>query len=146
MGNGRLFDRWVVMTVPGDAATVALCERHGVEVRFSRVLQVDGRDFDAAYHKAAVINEGLARLDPDGWALIVDADVLLPRHFRERLAALPLEAGCLYAVAGRRVCEDRESLECGKWGRAVNREFPFRRAFGFAVFLACDAYTQLPPD
>ena len=125
LANRRHFDRWVIVTVPGDVATVGLCARHGIEVVLSRVLRADGKDLDAAYNKAAVINEGLALLDPDGWALVLDADVLLPRHFGERLEALPLEAGCLYGASGRRVCEDRESLELLRelepWDRLVGR-------------------------
>ncbi len=108
--NRRHFDRWVVVTVPGDAATAAVCARHGLEVVLSETLRADGQDFNAVDNKARAVNEGLARLDGEGWVLVLDADVLLPRDFRARLAALPLEAGCLYGAAGRRVCEERETF------------------------------------
>ena len=116
IGNRRHFDRWIVMTVPMDAATHALCERHGIECHDSALLQPDGKDFHAVYNKGAVINEGIERLletekDDAAWCVILDADVLLPRHFSERVRAMPLEAGVLYGTAGRKVCETREQFE-----------------------------------
>ena len=125
VANGRYFDRWVVVTVCEDKATRAVCARHGIEVLLSRTLRADGKDFDAATNKSRALNEGLEALDPEGWVVIVDSDVLLPRHFRERVAALPLEKGCLYAAAGRKICEDRETFEmlreCEPWDRFCDR-------------------------
>ena len=123
--NRRHFDRWIVMTVPEDRETVAVCEAHGIEWRYSQTLKPDGSDFNAAFNKSGVINEGLEALDQEAWAVIVDSDVLLPRHFRERVEALPLEKGCLYGVAGRKICEDREMFEmlreCEPWDRFCDR-------------------------
>ena len=125
VANRRHFDRWVVVTVPGDAATATLCARHGIEVVFSRTLRADGKDFNAPHNKSRALNEGLDALAPEGWAVILDSDVLLPRHFRARVEALPLEQGCLYGVAGRKICEDREMFEmlreCEPWDRFCDR-------------------------
>ena len=43
--------------------------------------------------------------------MVIDCDVYLPRDFRERRSHLPLEAGLLYGVAGRKVCDEREAFE-----------------------------------
>ncbi len=125
VANRRHFDRWVVVTVARDEATQALCAQHGIEVVVSRTLRADGKDFNAAHNKSRALNEGLDALDQEGWAVILDSDVLLPRHFRARVEALPLEEGCLYGVAGRKICEDREMFEmlreCEPWDRFCDR-------------------------
>ena len=102
--NRRHFDRWVVVTVPLDRATVEVCERHGMEVIFTKALPPDGKGIHGLWHKSALINEGLEALDQAGWVVVMDSDVSLPRDFRERLSHLPLEPGLLYGVAGRKVC------------------------------------------
>jgi hypothetical protein len=123
--NRRHFDRWIILTVREDAATRAVCARFGLECRESEVLQPDGRDFHAVTNKGRVLNEGLELLDPDAWALVLDSDVLLPRDFGERARRLPLEPGCLYATAGRKLCESREQFEmirpCEPWDRLISR-------------------------
>ena len=128
--NRRHFDRWIVLTVPLDVATHALCDRHGIECYDSALLQPDGKDFHAVSNKGTVINEGIERLlenerDEAGWCAVLDADVLLPRHFGERVRAMPLEAGVLYGTSGRKVCETRAQFEmlreCEPWDRLVAR-------------------------
>lgn len=111
LDNARHFDRWVVVTAENDAATIDVCRRNGIEVIRSRSLLADGSDFNPVSHKASAINEGLAALSPDCWALIIDSDILLPRNFRRRVDGLPLESGFLYGVKGRRVCSDFRRLE-----------------------------------
>ena len=113
------------MTVPEDRETIALCEQHGIEYRLSTTLDPDGKNFHATLYKSSVLNEGLDALDPCGWALILDADVRLPRNFRERLDAQSLESGALYGTAGRRICLEREMfemlVECEPWDRFCSR-------------------------
>jgi hypothetical protein len=125
VANRRHFDRWVVVTCAEDGRTRELCARFGMECVVSAHLQPDGKDFHAVDAKWHVINEGLDALDHKGWALVLDADVLLPRHFRERLAALPLEPGVLYGAAGRKVLDEREAFEqlrkCEPWTTLVAR-------------------------
>ncbi|MDQ3624972.1 MAG: glycosyltransferase family 2 protein [Verrucomicrobiota bacterium] len=113
--NQRHFDRWIIVTVPEDHETIAVCRRHGLEFLFSRVLRPDGRDFHSSFNKSRILNEGLDALDQHGWTAILDSDVLLPRHFREQVCALPLECGALYGMAGRKICPDRDMFEALKW-------------------------------
>src|SRR4030095_4279016 len=85
LDNRKHFDRWIIMTVPEDRETISLCEREGLEYHLSKTLRPDGKNFNATWNKSLVLNEGLDALDPEGWVLILDADVRLPRHFRDRL-------------------------------------------------------------
>ena len=128
--NKRHFDQWIVVTVSGDLATHALCEMHGIECHDSALLQADGNDFNAVNRKGMVINEGIQRLSdgPQGgdvWCVVLDADVYLPRHFGERVRAMPLTSGSLYGAYGRKVCETREQFdrvkECEPWERLAAR-------------------------
>ncbi len=123
--NQRHFDRWVVMTCAEDTTTQELCAKRGLECRVSKILKEDGGDFHAATAKWRVLNEGLGLLDQEGWAVILDADVLLPRHFLERVGAMPLVPGFLYGVEGRKVIEAGVAFEqgrdCEPWTRLVGR-------------------------
>ncbi len=123
--NRRHFDKWVIVTVKHDHRTIAVCKRFNLEYVISRVLRRDGKDFHAAYNKARVVNEGLVTLDQEGWVVVLDADVYLPRHFRDRLTSLPLTPGILYGMSGRKVCADYEMFEmlreCEPWDRFCER-------------------------
>ena len=134
--NRRHFDRWMIVTVPTDRATHELCAKHGIECMDSAVLEADGRDFNAVDNKGPVLNEGMDALfwsEPQTgkseslstWMVVVDADVLLPRDFRQRVQALPLEAGFLYGMSGRKICETREQFEtlraCEPWDVMAER-------------------------
>jgi len=122
--NRRHFDRWVIMTIAADRETHTLCERYGLECRDSALLR-DAGDFHAVTNKGPILNEALDTFEKESWAVVIDADVLLPSHFRERVEALPLEPGALYGMAGRKICHDRENLEmlrrCEPWSRLVGR-------------------------
>lgn len=111
LGNRRHFDRWIIMTIEGDTKTQSLCDAHGIECFTSGALSPTGSDFHAAFNKSQIINEGLDCLDPMGWAVVIDADILLPRQFRERIQSIPLEDGCLYGMSRRRVCRDFETFQ-----------------------------------
>lgn len=119
------FDRWIILTVPDDDATHAVCKRHGIEWLDSALLRRDGTDFNAAWNKGIILNEGLALLDPLSWALILDSDVLLPRHFRKRLERIQLNRGYIYGVCGRKVCVTRAQFEmireCEPWTCGITR-------------------------
>ncbi len=162
VANRAHFDRWVVVTVREDRATHELCARYGIECINSALLQPDGKDFHAVDNKGPVLNEGIAHVlsaDADAmisqpsalnsqpiWAVVLDADVLLPRYFGERVRAMPLEAGCLYAMGGRKVCETREQFEmlreCEPWDRLVARN---SQAIGYFNLFALEALPNRYP-
>ena len=176
VGNRVHFDRWVVVTVPLDRATHELCAKYGIECIDSALLQPDGKDFHAVDNKGPVLNEGIehvmrdaqatdeiAGVDAQGsrlrqitnhespitpatWCVVLDADVLLPRYFGERVRAMPLESGCLYAMGGRKVCETREQFEmlrsCEPWDRLVARN---SQAIGYFNLFSLDALPNRYP-
>lgn len=90
--NVKHFDRYVVVTTPDDYATQAVAKRAGA------VLVVTDACFEGgdAFNKARMLNAGLEALRPDGWTCLLDADILVPAWFGERLRALILNPGCLY--------------------------------------------------
>ncbi len=113
--NVRHFDRWLVVTDESDTRTQDVCRRWGMEVLFSKRLYAN----DAAFHKAAALNEGLDVLDQDAWVAVLDSDVLLPNDFRERLDLQSLDPEFLYGLSGRRICrtlaEFRSLSFCEPW-------------------------------
>ena len=133
--NVRHFDEWVVVTCKRDKRTQELCKKHGMKCVVSKLLKPDGKDFHAVHGKWNVINEGLEMVEKArdaaclpgeaSWALVLDADVLLPRHFRERLEALPLVPGTLYGVSGRKILDEHVGFdqlkECEPWVTLVAR-------------------------
>lgn len=132
LDNRHHLDRWIILTVNSDTETQRLCEEFGLECRIASCLAADGSDFHAAFNKGQVLNEGLDLVSESAWALILDADVLLPSAFRSRVESLPLEEGVLYAACGRKFCDSAEALEatrrCEPWERHVAK---YSQALGF---------------
>ena len=148
IANRGHFDRWMVITVPTDRATHELCARHGIECMDSSVLTMDGSDFNAVNNKSRVLNEAMDALfwssektDDETWMVVLDADVLLPRHFGERVRGLPLEKGCLYGMGGRKVCEHWEQFEmlreCEPWDTMAERN---SQAIGYFNLFCTDVW------
>ena len=117
VGNRLKFDRWVVVTVADDDQTIRLCALEGLDCCIVKDMKPGGQGFHAAYNKSRFINAGLRFLREqcsilqksdcvtDDWAVMLDADVLLPTDFRERLSAMymQLDPQKLYGLQGRRV-------------------------------------------
>lgn len=113
--NRSQFDDFVVVTVPDDAETISLCGQEGLRCCIVQDTRAGGIGFHAAYNKSRFINSGLRHLreqaskesysGTDDWAVVLDADVLLPTDFRERLEAMAsqLDQRKLYGLCGRRV-------------------------------------------
>lgn len=85
-------DKIVVVTTPEDKATQALCTKYGVDFVDTHVFFEDGDKFN----KGRAINLGLSHLRHDGWLLHLDADILLPHGFRNRLAQAKLDTKNVY--------------------------------------------------
>lgn len=101
--NKAHFDRMLVVSDNADEATKNLCSHQHVEL-----LQTD--EFyhsDAAFAKARGINAALAKLDPDGWVLHIDADIILPPRTRELLGKIDLDPTCIYGI-DRMMCPTYE--------------------------------------
>lgn len=92
--NLEHLDRVVVVTHPDDTDTMSLCSKYGVECLDTTVFHDDGDKFN----KGRAINLGLAHLRHEGWLLHLDADVLLPPRFRQRLRDARLNQKNLYGA------------------------------------------------
>lgn len=85
--NQSHFDRWVIVTSPQDRETQEVCRRHSMECIVTKEFYKFGNKFN----KGAGINKGLAQLSHDGWIVHLDADIILPRHYRRALEAAQID-------------------------------------------------------
>jgi len=90
--NLRHFDRMVIVTAPEDRHTRRVCEAYGVTCKPTDALMSRW----GLFVKGAGINEGLRRLDRDQWMVQLDADIVLPSHFRDALETADLDTSMIY--------------------------------------------------
>ncbi len=79
----------VVITSECDAETIALCESLGVKTVFSSYLSAKH------FRRGKALADTIAEVKPD-WALVLDADMMLPEGFGEAIQKEKLERGMLY--------------------------------------------------
>jgi len=84
--------RVLVVTAERDTETRLLCERLEVETLLTDVFWRHG----AKFNKGAAIAEGFNHLQPAGWHLFFDADILPPPNWTEQLKRWNLRECCLY--------------------------------------------------
>jgi hypothetical protein len=121
-------DRVVVVTSSDDKATQAVCEKVGVECVVSDRYKGRGVKFD----KGAMVNDGLAVLERDGWVLLMDCDIMLPYAFKKGLDTKGLRIDTLYGVRRIDVVGARDILQavaCG-WASKLIWEVPPRPDMG----------------
>ena len=92
--NKHLFDRIVVVTSAEDRDTQRICEFHHVECVQTDALNSRWNKFC----KGAGINEGLSRLDRNGWVVHLDADIALPPQTRLLLQNANLDPCMIYGI------------------------------------------------
>lgn len=90
--NKPHFNRWLIVTTPEDRLTRALCHDRNLECLVTRDFYRRGARFD----KAKGIDHGLATLTHQDWVLHIDADMVLPSHFRESLEDADLDHQCIH--------------------------------------------------
>lgn len=88
------FDRLVVVTSHDDSRTQELCSRYSVECVPTDAHTQHGECFN----KGAAIHLGLAHLRHLDWILHLDADIILPRRFRNMLQLAALNRSCIYGA------------------------------------------------
>ena len=76
--NLPLLDDLVIVTTADDEETRAVCRKYSVH----HVLSDDHRR-DGPFNKARMIQRGLDQIGAHDWILHVDADIVLPRKFRQ---------------------------------------------------------------
>ena len=90
--NRHIFNRQLIVTSHDDEETLRVADYHGVEAICTDVFYERGQVFN----KGAAINLGLEHLDFKGWALHLDADIVLPPQARKLLETTSLNEQCLY--------------------------------------------------
>ena len=102
--NRSLFDKLVVVTSLTDQKTKTLCDFYNVECVQTDVFYKGA----APINKGLGINEGLKKLDKDGWVIHLDADIYLPTLTRNILEMIELDPNKIYGV-DRMMCPTYEA-------------------------------------
>lgn len=76
--NLHLFDHYVIVTTPEDDETREVCRKYGVTCILTREFYRN----DDKFNKARGINKGLDQLSHVDFVVHLDADIVLPAHFR----------------------------------------------------------------
>lgn len=105
--NRGQFQRWVVVTSEEDNKTKQVCLNNNAEIVVTERHKENGADFN----KGKAINDGLRYCRRRGWLCHVDADIVLPDEFGQRLPRLVTSAAghchavhCIYGIH-RLMCE-----------------------------------------
>lgn len=94
--NKAHFDRLVVVTAPEDHATRKVCDAWGVRAKCTDAFL--SRWGNGVFLKGCGVNEGLRLLDRDEWIVHMDADVILPPHFRATIELCDLDTTMIYGI------------------------------------------------
>jgi glycosyltransferase involved in cell wall biosynthesis len=107
--NLNHLDHVVVVTSPDDKATKDLCNHYGVVCVDTDIFTEWGDKFN----KGRAINVGINYLRRDDWILHLDADIVLPDHFRKVMNMAHLDPTCIYG-ADRLNVRDYENWDTEK--------------------------------
>jgi hypothetical protein len=91
--NLSLVEDLIVVTSPDDDETRAVCRKHSVH----HVLSNDHRR-DGPFNKARMIQRGFDQIGGRDWILHLDADVVLPRKFRQLVDVAHLDERTIYGA------------------------------------------------
>lgn len=87
------FDRWVIGTSPEDEETRELCRRYNLPCVLTEEHTRDG----AAFNKGRLVQKLLDQISGADWICHIDADIVLPWHFRHALRQMcDLDPKCVY--------------------------------------------------
>lgn len=134
-------DALVVVTSPDDWRTQKLCDKAGVRVEITTAMHDHGRRFSLG----AAVDAGLKSLTLPDWALVLDADIILPARFHQTVQHLQLDPMKLYGI-DRVHCRGWHS-----WRRFISTpapvlscEVPFLRDFPVGARIRLDGHGYLP--
>lgn len=92
--NIEHFDHLVVVTHHSDKMTQSICSKYSIECVQAHVFDEDG----ARFNKGRAVNVGLAHLKNPEWILHIDADIVLPKRFRNMMGVHKLNPSNLYGA------------------------------------------------
>jgi hypothetical protein len=132
--NRNLFDNMIVVSSVDDTDTHRVCEAYHVNC-----IKVENcNDENGVFNKGKLINVGLSHLKYNDWVIHMDADIILPTHFREFVNNLKLDNSKLYSV-DRLMCKsfgEFISSLCRPKPQYENSIFVHPRPFELGVRLA----------
>jgi hypothetical protein len=96
--NLPLVDEIVIITSPDDEETQAVCRRNNVRHILSEDFKRGG-----PFNKGRLINRALDLISGRDWILHADADIVLPRQFRNMLEWAHIDERCIYGADRQRV-------------------------------------------
>lgn len=85
-------DRWIIVSSPEDVATHEVCRKYNLELLISE----DHKKYGDTFNKGRLIERGLQHLSAEGWRLHIDADIVLPYHFKKLLRAADIQEDKIY--------------------------------------------------
>src|SRR5262249_31938471 len=91
--NLPLLDDLVIVTNPDDQERWDVCRRHSIHHVFS-----DDHIRGGPFNKARLIQRGLNQIGAHDWVLHLDADIVLPRRFRDLVEWAHLDERHIYGA------------------------------------------------
>jgi hypothetical protein len=91
--NKGLFDRHIIVTTPQDTKTREVARQWGLEL----LLTEEGIQ-NGEFNKGHMIRRAQRLLACDSWRVHIDADIVLPRHFRNALDIANIDPNCIYGI------------------------------------------------
>jgi hypothetical protein len=97
-------DNVVVVTSPDDGDTQKVCRQHSVHCVQSEDYLINGstdiqpRKSGTTFNKGRLIRRGFDQIGGRDWVLHLDADIVLPRHFRRLLDLAHLDPRVIYGA------------------------------------------------
>lgn len=119
--NLEHFDHVTVVTHYSDKLTKAICSKFSVDCVEAHVFDKDG----ARFNKGRGVNVGLAHLNDPDWIVHIDADIVLPKRFRQMLYMHELNPSYIYG------CDRVNVFGWDKWLKLKETMNPHYKDFWF---------------
>lgn len=124
--NHKYLDEWVVVTSPDDSDTIDLCKGYdNITLVKTDCFYRDG----ASFNKGCAVNMGLSHASKEGWIVILDADIVLCKNFREILNSCNLSIATLYGTPRLFAEEESQYIEYRDSESDSTRMFRKRQSF-----------------
>lgn len=124
--NKDYFDNIIVVTDLEDEKTVEVCKKYDIECLRTNGFYRNGRQF---FDKGVGVNLAIDNLKHKEWVLSLDADIILPDDFRNKLFDFGLEKNKIYGCRRYEIRTYQEWLEIQKNPELIKKRFLFRGIF-----------------
>ena len=91
--NLPVLDNLVIVTGTDDYKTIQVCRKHSVHCVTSNEYARNG-----SFNKYRLMQRALDQIGGQNWILILDADIILPRRFRDMVDWAHLDPTCIYGA------------------------------------------------